>query len=590
MKNILPKLILLSLLTFCWHTVSAYDCEVDGIYYNLSGGEASVTYQKFDSSSYSYYSPYTGSVTIPSTITYNGEAYDVKSIEDYAFYSCSGLTAVTIPSSVTSIGYKAFSGCSGLTGVHISDLASWCGINFDSVDSTPLFYARHLFLNGVEVKELTIPNSVTSIGAGAFSGCSGLTSVTIPNGVASIGDYTFYNCSSLTTITLPNSVTSIGNSAFYGTAWLANQPVGVVYAGNVAYKYKGTMPDNTSITLREGTVGITDFAFNCGNQSLTSITIPNSVTSIGKSAFDRCTGLTAVHISDLANWYGIIFSSEGSNPLYWAHHLFLNGVEVKELTIPNSMTSIGNYAFIGCRGLTSVTIPNSVTTIGHSAFDECNILRDVYCYAENVPEAFSSSFPLSSTVTITLHVPEALYESYKATAPWSGFGLIVPIVKYHLTYVVDGVEYKSFEMEEGAAIVPEENPTKENYTFSGWSEIPATMPAHDVTVTGSFTCDLPKCATPTVTLLSNGQIEVECATEGAKCVTTVTTTSEDEKIDMMESFTTYHISTYATAEGYQDSEVVTTSFKWSKKNGDLNGDGYVNISDVTTLVNMILGK
>ena len=188
------------------------------------------------------------SVTIPNSVT---------SIGGSAFYGCNGLTSVTIPNSVTSIGDKAFNGCSGLTSV-------------------------------------TIGNSVTSIGDYAFSDCYGLTSVTIPNSVTSIGDMAFYDCSGLTSVTIPNSVTSIGKSAFYGTAWYNNQPDGLVYAGLVAYKYKGKMPSGTSIVLKEGTKGIAGGAF-AGCLELTSVTIPNSVTSIGNSAFGSCSGLTRIN-------------------------------------------------------------------------------------------------------------------------------------------------------------------------------------------------------------------------------------------------------------------------------------------------------
>jgi hypothetical protein len=181
----------------------------------------------------------------------------VTSIGSYAFSGCSGLTSITIGNSVTSIGSAAFSGCSGLTSI-------------------------------------TIPNSVTSIEAQAFYGCSSLTSVTIPNSVTSIGEWAFYGCSSLTSITIPNSVTSIGGYAFHGTAWYDNQPDGVVYIGKYLYCYKGAMPDNTSIIIPDGTYSIVGDAF-LGRYELTSITIPNSVKSIGELALSQCTNLTDVY-------------------------------------------------------------------------------------------------------------------------------------------------------------------------------------------------------------------------------------------------------------------------------------------------------
>ncbi len=177
------------------------------------------------------------SVTIPDSVT---------SIGISAFRDCSSLTSVTIPDSVTSIGGSAFSSCYSLTSVYITDVAAWCGINFSSTTSNPFYYAHNLYLNGELVTELTIPDSVTRIGYGAFFDCDSLTSVTIPDSVTSIGKYAFYNCDSLTSVTIGDSVTSIGDYAFY----------------------------------------------SCG--SLTSVTIPDSVTSIGDYAFYKCYQLTDV--------------------------------------------------------------------------------------------------------------------------------------------------------------------------------------------------------------------------------------------------------------------------------------------------------
>jgi len=188
--------------------------------------------------------------------------------------------------------------------------------------------------------------SVTSIGDYAFYGCTGLTSVTIGNSVTSIGNYAFAYCSALTSVTIPNSVTSIGSAAFSRCSGL------------------------TSITIPNSvtSIGSTAFEYCTG---LTSVTIPNSVTSIGDEAFYGCTGLTRVDISDVEAWCNILFNDSSSNPLCYAHHLYLNGEEIKDLVIPNSVTSIGNYAFEYCSALTSVTIPNSVTSIGSYAFSYC---------------------------------------------------------------------------------------------------------------------------------------------------------------------------------------------------------------------------
>ena len=290
------------------------------------------------------------SVTIPDSVT---------SIGDDAFCRCKGLTSVTIPDSVTSIGDDAFSGCTGLTSIIVDEgntkyhsagnclietatktLILGCETSVIPTDGSVTSIGDDAFYGCTALTSVTIPDSVTSIGDYAFRNCSGLTSVTIPNSVTSIGRYAFSWCSSLTSVTIPDSVTSIGYDAFYNTAWYNNQPDGLVYAGKVAYKYKGSMPSNTSIVIKDGTLGIASFAFY-GCSGLTSITIPNSVTNIGDSAFDGCKGLTSV-------------------------------------TIPSSVTNIGNSAFSGCTGLTSVTIPDSVTSIGDFAFYNCSGLKTVF--------------------------------------------------------------------------------------------------------------------------------------------------------------------------------------------------------------------
>ena len=290
------------------------------------------------------------SVTIPDSVTSIGDDVfkgcsglttmtipnSVTSIGNSAFSDCTGLTSVTIPDSVTSIGDYAFSGCIGLTSIIVYE----GNTKYHSAGNCLIETATKTLILGCETSVIPTDGSVTNIGDSAFDGCKGLTSITIPISVTSIGDYAFRNCSGLTSVTIPNSVTSIGYGAFYNTAWYNNHPDGLVYAGKVAYKYKGTMPSNTSIVIKDGTLGIASFAFY-GCSGLTSITIPNSVTNIGDSAFDDCKGLTSI-------------------------------------TIPNSVTSIGRCAFSWCSSLTSVTIPDSVASIGDFAFYNCSGLKTVF--------------------------------------------------------------------------------------------------------------------------------------------------------------------------------------------------------------------
>ncbi len=306
----------------------AYDCKVDGIYYDLNNEDktASVTYMGLYSSNNK--DAYVGNIIIPESTTYNGTTYSVTSIGKYAFQNCSGLTSVTIPNSVTSIGEYAFYNCSGLTSV-------------------------------------TIPNSVTSIGYNAFADCSGLTSVTIPNSVTSIGSSAFSSCSKLTSVTIPNSVTSIGRFTFERCSGL------------------------TSVTIPNSVTSIGEFAFShCSG--LTSVTIPNSVTSIGKYAFHNCSGLTSVVVDknnstyDSRNNCNAIIETSTNNLIVGCKNTiipnsvtsigdcaFYNCSGLTSVTIPNSVTFIGKYAFEDCSGLTKlVSLAVEPPTCDNGTFKE----------------------------------------------------------------------------------------------------------------------------------------------------------------------------------------------------------------------------
>ena len=290
----------------------------------------------------------------------------VKSIDDSAFGGCISLMSITLPDSVTRIGAWVFSGCTSLTSITIPDSVT-------SIDD-------YAFRGCTSLTNITIPNSVTSIGDLAFDGCTSLKSIKIPNGVTSIGESAFYGCSSLTSITIPNSVTSIDDYAFSGCTSLASItiPSSVTCIGDDAF---GGCTSLTNITIPNSVTSIGDLAFD-GCTSLKSIKIPNGVTSIGESAFYCCASLTNITIPNSVTSIG-----------GWA---FSGCTSLKSITIPNSVTSIGGYAFYNCTSLKSITIPDSVTEIGYSAFgyyydNEYKKIDNfkIYCYSGTAGEKYA---------------------------------------------------------------------------------------------------------------------------------------------------------------------------------------------------------
>ena len=291
-------------------------------------------------------------IIIPSK--YNG--LPVTNIGSSAFEGCTSLTRILIPNSVTKIGASAFSGCESLGAVYITDLTAWCNITFENGSANPLYYAnlyeKNLYLNGELVTKLIIPDGVTSIGNWAFSGCTSLTSIVIPSSVTSIGKRAFYDCTSLEEIcfnaTAMNDLSL--NDYVFLNAGKSGKGITVTIGSNVTkipsnlfnpYDSSSYEPKITSVIFEEGSVceSIGECAFyNCAG--LTSIEIPNSVTTIDTSAFNGCTGLTSIEI-------------------------------------PNSVTTIGSYTFSNCISLTNVTIGDSVTSIGKCAFLECISLEEI---------------------------------------------------------------------------------------------------------------------------------------------------------------------------------------------------------------------
>lgn len=295
------------------------------------------------------------SITIPDSVT---------SIGNYAFYDCSSLSRITVGTGVKEIGGEAFTRCTMYMKVHITDIQSWCEIDFANQNANPLMYLGELYLNGKLVTEINLPE-----------------------GTEKIGDYALYNYRSLTTITIPDSVINVGRNALLTSTLSYNMYDGGKYLGNSNNPYMVLVDiaetNITSFQIHPNTKIISSAFRNC--EKLTSITIPNNVINIDREAFDGCTSLTSITIPD-----SVI--SIGEDAFYGCHSMtsvtmgdgiasigdgaFATCISLAHLTIGDNVTSIGKLAFVQCSSLTSITIPDSVTSIGDSAFGSCIKLKN----------------------------------------------------------------------------------------------------------------------------------------------------------------------------------------------------------------------
>ena len=445
----------------CYLTVSAHDFEVNGIYYKINGNEVTVTYC---GSSYDYTDEYSGSVSIPTTVSYNGTSYSVTAIGDEAFRSCSsltslsisntiksigsfafaktGLTTLTIPNSVLEIKNNAFGACTSLTSVVLpSSITKIYNETFYnctklasvSIPNSVLSIGDDAFYNCDGLNSITIPSSVTDIDGNPFRGCfnltsiivqsgnpvydsrnscnaiiktedntliSGCTTTLIPNTVTSIGSFAFAG-SGLTTLTIPNSVLEIKNNAFGACTSLTS----VVLPSSITKIYYQTFYNCTnlaSISIPNSVFSIGDKAFyNC--DGLNSIIIPSTVTDIGGNPFESCSNLTSISVQsgntvyDSRNNCNAIIKTESNtlisgcattlipNTVTSIGSFAFAGTSLSTVTIPNSVLEIKNNAFGGCTSLTSIVLPSSITKINDQTFYNCWYLASI-----TIPDSVTS--------------------------------------------------------------------------------------------------------------------------------------------------------------------------------------------------------
>ena len=383
------------------------------------------------------------------------------------------------------------------------------------------------------IKSITIPSSVTSLGAYCFYNCSGLTSITIPSSVTSLGDNCFCYCSDLTSINIPLSVTSLGESCFTGCKSLTSITIPSSVSILPDWCFSGCS-GLTSITIPSTVTSLGDYCF-AACSGLTSITIPSSVTSLGDNCFSNCSGLTSVPIPSsvtslgdncFSGCSGLAYITIPSTVTSLGDWCFSYCSGLTSIIIPSSVTSLGGWCFSDCSGLTSITIPSSVTSLGEWSFRNCSGLETVYFKGKYCNSSYTD---LHIPTTSIIKVPTEYLQGYK-----DAFG---SSYKYIYAWNPDG--------------------------------------------TGDDNKPVTPCATPSISYAS-GELKFACETAGAKYHYTISdkdmatdALSEEGKVSLSAA---YHISVYATADGYNASDKAEATLYWINANLD-NG---TNINQVRT--------
>ena len=555
-----------SLLLLLWGAVqfvSAYDFESGEVYYKITSKTdmtAAVTYFNKTGNTYS------GIVSIPASVVYDGNTYTVTAIGDYAFVGCTNLKGIKITERTTKIGNYAFSGCNGLT-------------------------------------EFTVPTQITSIGNSVFNGCYGITSITIKEsdetlelGYNSSSQGLFYDCplqsvfigrplsyntgggyspfaniKTLKKAHLGNPITYIHNYLFYGCTALEemeyNSNCKPTEVGQHAFSGCKSLTWE-ALALPQSVKTINSYAFeNC--TGFTTIVIKPNITSIESNAFSGCTSITDITFEDDDEKLSLGYNSSSQGlfadcplqsvfigrPLSYntggGYSPIANIKSLEKASLGSLLTSVPNYLFYGCKGLKDITIPAKVTSVGQYALANCSAMVELTSMAAVPPTCNNYALDGIDKSTCKLIVPEGSITDYQSAAQWKEFLL---------------VEEKEFDDDAG----------KE------------------------------KCATPTITF-ADGKLTFATATAGADCVWTLKRSGGNSgRGTTIEAPSVFELTVYATKEGWKNSDHATALLAWGDAdvegdnvirlggvggvNYDLNNDGVINMADVVTLVNIIMDE
>ena len=601
-KNVLQaKKALLALLAILMPVLAnAEKVEIDGIWYNLNDNaqQAEVTFKGGFSTEYHDYS---GPITIPAMVTYEGVDYSVIRIGEGAFEGCSNLTSIAIPEGVTDIEGYAFSSCNRLTTITIPENSQLTRIGDSAFSGCSSLYSFSIPENSqlTHIGERAfaycglvttiIPKGVTSIENYVFDCCSSLTTITISEGVTSIGEGAFQNCNSLTDIIIPKSVMSIGNNAFRDC-----------YSLNTI-----SIPESSQLT----SIGEWIF-YNCSN--LSSITIPASVTSICSDAFEGCNRLTTITVADgnpiydSRNYCNAIIETNSNTLIVGCsatiipesvtsigYNAFRNCSSLTSITIPKGVTSIGEYAFVGCRSLANITISESTTSIGRGAFIDCENLTSI-----TIPKGVTSiedNVFLRCFSLVNITIPEGVtnigeyafdncYNLTDITLPESMTGIgsnafrnCNSLTNITLPKGITSIGYGAFRNCSAITTITckaATPPSADRFTFTDVDKfIPIYIPKGAIIAyksasywnefTNFIEVDfLEKCATPIIGYI-DGKVSLTCETEDVEFFTEVvaenTHTYAETEFYLIP---TYTLTAYATKDQYEDSDVATLTICW----------------------------